>query len=447
MTIAINSYSETSRLNAKSMQILNEHHLFPFFEKLAQLEKDTAAGKVNIVHIGDSHVQSNIGNAIRKTLQQSFGNGGYGFTFPYSFHRDGDASGTFRFFSNVPWQICRNNMPHRCAPNAEFGLGGYGFTTSADEFVIKIEVADKQYKFNTIKIVSAGTPFPFSPATTAGNLAIKNPPRSLERHTVKRGETLAGIAEKYGVSVDSIKDRNNMTSNTIRIGSVLRIPVDVEANDIDMSQFLPFEFQQQEPHVAKHWQKEPASEMYLIPAVKRPLHNLSGIVLENDNQGLIYHGIGTVGSTAAHFNATPLFFEQLPVLSPDLVIVSFGTNESNKSVTTERFINQINLLINNVRKFNPNVPIMITTPPTSLLKNRKLNNYVEEYVDTLMQASDFAVWDLYSFTGGLMGAIEQPKVIQIQRDKIHYSAQGYANQGNALANAILHNYNLWKRKD
>ena len=89
---------------------------------------------------------------------------------------------------------------------------------------------------------------------------------------------------------------------------------------------------------------------------------------------------------------------------------------------------------------------MVTTPPTSLLKRGRLNNYVNDYADTLMQATDFAVWDLYTFTGGLMGAIESPQAIHIARDKIHYTRQGYINQGTALANAILNNYKLYKQQ-
>ncbi|HVY54965.1 MAG TPA: LysM peptidoglycan-binding domain-containing protein [Thermodesulfobacteriota bacterium] len=43
-------------------------------------------------------------------------------------------------------------------------------------------------------------------------------------HTVKRGETLARIASRYGVSMSSIKKANGMRSSTVRTGQVLRIP-------------------------------------------------------------------------------------------------------------------------------------------------------------------------------------------------------------------------------
>ena len=43
-------------------------------------------------------------------------------------------------------------------------------------------------------------------------------------HTVSSGETLWSIAKKYNTTVDEIKSLNNLTSNTISVGQVLKIP-------------------------------------------------------------------------------------------------------------------------------------------------------------------------------------------------------------------------------
>lgn len=43
-------------------------------------------------------------------------------------------------------------------------------------------------------------------------------------YTVKSGDTLYGIASKYGISVDSLKNYNNLTSNNLSIGQTLKIP-------------------------------------------------------------------------------------------------------------------------------------------------------------------------------------------------------------------------------
>lgn len=54
--------------------------------------------------------------------------------------------------------------------------------------------------------------------TSLGELPIR-------QHTVVRGESLSVIAQRYGVSVDSIRQHNGLRSNTIRVGQVLEIPM------------------------------------------------------------------------------------------------------------------------------------------------------------------------------------------------------------------------------
>jgi LysM repeat protein len=44
------------------------------------------------------------------------------------------------------------------------------------------------------------------------------------RHTVKKGDTLSGIARRYGSSVARIKSANGLKSDIIRDGRVLVIP-------------------------------------------------------------------------------------------------------------------------------------------------------------------------------------------------------------------------------
>ncbi len=55
-------------------------------------------------------------------------------------------------------------------------------------------------------------------------LIVSMPAGKATTYTVTKGDTLYGIASKYGVTVDSLKSLNNLSSNTLSIGQVLKIP-------------------------------------------------------------------------------------------------------------------------------------------------------------------------------------------------------------------------------
>ena len=53
----------------------------------------------------------------------------------------------------------------------------------------------------------------------------------MQTYTVQSGDTLYGISKQFGVSVDELKRINNLTSNTITKGEILKIPSTVTTID------------------------------------------------------------------------------------------------------------------------------------------------------------------------------------------------------------------------
>ena len=49
-------------------------------------------------------------------------------------------------------------------------------------------------------------------------------PTTESNYTIKKGDTLYAIAKKYNTTVDQIKQLNNLTTNTLSIGQVIKIP-------------------------------------------------------------------------------------------------------------------------------------------------------------------------------------------------------------------------------
>ncbi len=367
--------------------VKNAALLYPVFEKLSRLESGKG-GKVNIVHIGDSHIQGDhLTDAARQPLQQRFGDGGRGFIFPYT--RNKASSQPYRFYTNADWRVCRNSQPSKCEPGTEFGLSGYGFATKTQPFALSVEASETRYHFNTIKVIS--------PSVTSYRLA-----------------TIDGNKKPLSYA--------------------------------DTSAFRPVEFRRQEPFLVSYRQEKPMSSIYVLSAKKQDIYNINGLVVEKDAPGVVYHNIGTIGSMADHFNATPLFFEQLPILRPDLVVVSFGTNESFGELSADEFMGSMELILDNVKMYCRGVPVLVTTPPASLLRNKRPNSYVAEYSEAMLRKTDVAVWDLYKFTGGLAVAEETSQPHKISGDNIHYTVEGYVDQGTALAAALLEEYNRYVRR-
>ncbi len=60
-----------------------------------------------------------------------------------------------------------------------------------------------------------------------------------DTYTVKPGDTLYAIASRYGITVDELKTFNNLTSNNLRIGQILKIPTVTGDDDSSPPSVLP----------------------------------------------------------------------------------------------------------------------------------------------------------------------------------------------------------------
>lgn len=65
----------------------------------------------------------------------------------------------------------------------------------------------------------------YNPYETALGTVISAKPRDrIVNYTVRSGDTIASIAQKFGVSIDTVKWANNIKTNVIKPGQVLKIP-------------------------------------------------------------------------------------------------------------------------------------------------------------------------------------------------------------------------------
>ena len=67
-------------------------------------------------------------------------------------------------------------------------------------------------------------PAPAAPVASATKAAVPAPASGARTYTVQKGDTLWKIARTQNVSVSGLRSANNLTSDTVRIGSVLKLP-------------------------------------------------------------------------------------------------------------------------------------------------------------------------------------------------------------------------------
>jgi len=86
---------------------------------------------------------------------------------------------------------------------------------------------DRGQQQHFAEAIHAGLLEYFRTNAPAGSFLASNPPpipRPPVRHTIERGETLSEIAERYRVSLATLRQSNQLRGDTIRIGQVLTIP-------------------------------------------------------------------------------------------------------------------------------------------------------------------------------------------------------------------------------
>ena len=187
-------------------------------------------------------------------------------------------------------------------------------------------------------------------------------------------------------------------------------------------------------------------------------YNTTAIAHETGLSGVVFSAIGRNGATCATFTHADNM-KEVARLHPDLIIISFGTNESHgRNYLAAEHHSQIGALTAMLQQYCPTSVLLFTTPPGSFIsqrrtrnRRRKRNRYIKISNPHTVLASatitEFAsgikmpVWDLYSIAGGKEEACRNWKKLRFyRRDGVHFTEDGYTLQGRLLADAILKSY-------
>lgn len=174
-------------------------------------------------------------------------------------------------------------------------------------------------------------------------------------------------------------------------------------------------------------------------------YNKPSIATETGKPGLVFSAIGINGATTRNY-MKPEQLAAIKAQRPDLLILSFGTNEGyDTEYRAERHIGQLQRFIAALREnCGDSVCILLTTPPGCLRKaadggkvENKNNGIVAETIANFARENNLALWNLYDIVGGDENACKNwQRGNYFQGDGVHFKNTAYELQGRLLGQAI-----------
>lgn len=188
----------------------------------------------------------------------------------------------------------------------------------------------------------------------------------------------------------------------------------------------------------------PISQFTLTGAGAGNRKSLYGILVKDTAAGVLVHTIGVNGARYDQYNNASLFWQQLPALEADLYIVSLGTNEAQARVFSESaFRKEVSTFLQKLKAASPGAAILLCTTPDSY-KGKSSNRVLQQLNQALTRyytEQHVALWDQYRITNGYGSAYSWIRRRLMNRDRVHYTAEGYRIMGQLLLSALARGYN------
>ncbi len=347
-----------------------------FFRKLEQINKGKKE-KINIVHIGGSHVQGgNWSHAFFQDFPETFRANARGyFIFPYKIAKsNGQPYATS--FSSGRWTKCRNVKKEYCLP---LGMSGWSVSTqdSTAYFGFALTKRSVVKSFNIVKVYHN-----FSPDFELHCL-LKSSKKDFE----DLGYTLFKLEHQTDSICFSIVRKDTCKSSFTLFGfSAEQYPdsgfylAALGANGASTNSFLRCDYFTQQ-----------------LRTIKPDLVIFSLGV--NDVQSKEF--------TKEHFMASyDSLINMVKIASPQCAIMI--------TTTTDNYI----------KRKTPNI------------RTEK----AAEAIFTLIEKRNIAVWDMYNVMGGYKSIVKWGKAGLAAKDRVHLSPKGYKLMGHLMFDALYRSY-------
>lgn len=367
------------------------HAMDAFYTQLAKSKRKEPAAVTRVMHYGDSMLVSDyVSGTMRRRMQAEYGDAGHGFMLTAN-----------------PWDwYFHNDVVHGASE---------GWSNSR---VVGPLTKDAMYGLG-------GVTFTGKPGATAwfGTASEKHTyGKKVSRFDVYYLETDGG--GEVDAKVDGKTDRFS-TKGEGKKSSVHSIPVT-------------------------------DGEQRLTLKVASGAPRIFGVALERDTPGVVWDSIGLSGARAELWNGIDQahFAEQLALRKPALVVLQFGTNESETGMASQDgYEKQVRTLVEKVKGAAPGASVLLVAPLDRAEKDAKGALRTKPIMKRLVAgqrnvaaATRVAFFDTFEAMGGEGAMALWVKKGLAGSDLTHPSPQGAEIIGDMIFKALKSGFEEWQAK-
>jgi lysophospholipase L1-like esterase len=175
---------------------------------------------------------------------------------------------------------------------------------------------------------------------------------------------------------------------------------------------------------------------------------LFGVSLERASSGVIYDALGINGARAKLLSKIDdeHWKDVFALQRPNLIVLQYGTNESDDRLSEENYANQVHALIQKVKAAAPGVPVLVVAPldraDGSGGKTPKSHPNIPRIVavqERVAREEGVAFWNTFQAMGGegSFARWQRQKPALGSSDRVHPTPNGAEKIGRWLTAAIV----------